>query len=147
MNVRTACFGILVASGSVAGLASAPRFDAPPPVFSEACQADARLTGRSGHALVYDEQAHRVLLFVGAARADSPSDRATPYVSSLWSWDGIDWHCLANGGPPGRTDSGLAYDRGRKRVVLFGGRRRTSAGMDLLTDTWEWDGARGAQRD
>ena len=34
----------------------------------------------------------------------------------------------------------MAYDRGRQRVVLFGGYERTPDARVRLGDTWEWDG-------
>jgi hypothetical protein len=111
------------------------------------CRADAHLTGRSGHALTYDEQARRVLLFGGAAPAESAGDRPPAYPSSLWSWEGTQWNCVADGGPPGRIDPGFAYDRARHRAVLFGGRQRTAVGINLLADTWEWDGGHWEERD
>jgi len=37
----------------------------------------------------------------------------------------------------------MAYDPGRQRVVLFGGR----AGSDEFGDTWEWDGSAWTQRE
>src|SRR3954462_3596175 len=40
-------------------------------------------------------------------------------------------------GPEGRTAHVMAYDRGRQRTVLFGGR---ISGGTVVGDTWEWDG-------
>ena len=34
----------------------------------------------------------------------------------------------------------MAYDAGRDRVVLFGGRKTNP--MEDLPDTWEWNGGR-----
>src|SRR6185503_15449220 len=41
-------------------------------------------------------------------------------------------------GPTERDEPMLAYDRSRKRTVLYGG----SLGRVTLGDTWEWDGSR-----
>ncbi|HVT40786.1 MAG TPA: hypothetical protein VHE78_17235 [Gemmatimonadaceae bacterium] len=112
-----------------------------------AFRADAQCTGeapgaRAGHALAYDRHEARTLMFGGA----SP-DVANALPSSLWAWDGRRWQCLAPDGPPGRTDAELAYDPARRRLVLYGGRRRLQGQQRVLTDTWEWDGARWSLRD
>src|SRR5688572_19966130 len=73
------------------------------------------LTVRTAHALAYDRDGGRVLLFGGA---DEKSVRG-----DLWGWDGKVWRLLASEGPPPRTFPALAYDRARKRLVLFGGNR------------------------
>ena len=39
--------------------------------------------------------------------------------------------------PPGRFDHGIACDKVRGRVVIFGG---IGIGVSYLDDTWEWDG-------
>jgi hypothetical protein len=139
--------GIALATSVAAALGSAAPADSGLRAFGAPCRSDAQLTGRSGHALTYDEQGRHVLLFGGAAPVESAGDRAAPYPSSLWGWDGIRWSCLAEGGPPGRIDPGFAYDRVRHRAMLFGGRQRTAVGMSLLSDTWEWDGGHWEQRD
>jgi hypothetical protein len=104
---------------------------------ASAC-ASARLGNRSSHAMAYDANARRVLLFGGAS--DDPAD---PLPRTLWSWDGTRWHCLADGGPAGRADAFLAFDAARNRLVLFGGRQfLPERRVRYLFDTWEWDGAR-----
>jgi hypothetical protein len=82
---------------------------------------------RSGHAMVYDDARHVVLMFGG---------NGTATLGDLWSWDGVRWTRLATSGPPPRDDAVLVYDATRQRTVLFGGR----SGQTLLNDTWEWDG-------
>lgn len=92
------------------------------------------LTVRNAHALAYDPDRGRVLLFGGA---DEKSVRG-----DLWEWDGKVWRLLASKGPPPRTFPALGYDRARKRLVLFGGNRvlfGTEADRDtFLDDMWEW---------
>jgi hypothetical protein len=89
---------------------------------------------RNAHALAYDADRARVLLFGGA---DDTSVRG-----DLWEWDGGTWRLIASGGPPPRTFPALAYDRARQRLVLFGGNRvlfGTDASRDtFLDDVWEW---------
>lgn len=100
---------------------------------------------RTGALMVYDGDRRQVLLFGGvAAVAEGTGD---PYPNDLWAWDGTAWRVLpvASGSPrpPGRDAPHLAYDAGRRRVVMFGGRRETgSDGVRLMDDVWEWDGAR-----
>lgn len=47
-----------------------------------------------------------------------------------------DWRRWTSGAPTPRSASGIAYDAGRDRVVLFGG-----ASLGLESDTWVFDGA------
>jgi hypothetical protein len=89
---------------------------------------------RNAHALAYDSDRGRVLLFGGADEGKVLGD--------LWEWDGKTWQRLASEGPPPRTFPALAYDRARRRLVLFGGNRvlfGDGAGRDtFLADMWEW---------
>ena len=49
-------------------------------------------------------------------------------------------------GPSARAGHGMAYDSQRQVVVLFGGDANPQGPSAVLGDTWEWDGARWAQR-
>ncbi len=51
------------------------------------------------------------------------------------------WMQLVATGPSARLYHEMVYDAGRDRVVLFGGEN-----IDLLGDTWEWDGSSWIQR-
>lgn len=97
---------------------------------------------RNAHALAYDPERARVLLFGGADERSVHDD--------LWEWDGRTWRLLASGGPPARTFPALAYDRARKRLVLFGGNRvlfGSEGERDtFLGDTWEWSEGRWSRR-
>ena len=81
---------------------------------------------RSGHAMAYDEERARVMLFGGSA--------GTLFLSDTWGWDGEDWTQLQDIGPSARAFHGLAHDQRRQRTVLFGGR----TGPDVDGETWEW---------
>ncbi len=75
-------------------------------------------------------------------------DAKDPEPRSFWTWDGTRWRCLSSDGPPGRDAPELAFDAARQRLVLFGGRTRLAdRQFRVLTDTWEWDGARWTQVD
>lgn len=96
-----------------------------------------RATGphrRVGHAMVYDPNRDRVVLFGGdPLRPDRFND--------TWEWDGTDWTQVADIGPSPRSNHAMTYDGARQRIVLFGGR----AGSSLVGDTWEWDGTEWTQ--
>jgi hypothetical protein len=82
---------------------------------------------RSGHALAFDNDRQRTVLFDGALRGDT------------WEWDGEAWTQVADTGPPARKLHCMAYDSNRGRTVLFGG--VDPSGTVIFGDTWEWDGA------
>jgi hypothetical protein len=93
---------------------------------------------RTAHLMTYDPDGQRVLL-VGGQPGNSPVP-----LGDLWSWDGVSWTEISPAsGPalPPRKNFGLAYDRARKRLVVFGG---VYGGLQVtptyLDDTWEWDG-------
>ncbi len=84
---------------------------------------------RVGHAMVFDSQRHRVVLFGG-------DSMQSPLFGDTWEWDGESWTQVNDIGPSPRSEHAMAYDPARRRVVLFGG----TGGSDALADTWEWDG-------
>ena len=86
--------------------------------------------------MAYDVDRARVLLFGGA------DDRQV--LGDLWEWDGREWHAISATGPAPRTFPAMAYDRHRRRLMLFGGNRVLFGTENLkdtfLDDMWEWDG-------
>lgn len=71
---------------------------------------------------------------------------ATAELNDMWIFDGVNWADITptTGLLPATRDwYGAAYDTGRGRYVLFGGRSSASGGN--LGDTWEFDGATWAQ--
>jgi hypothetical protein len=102
--------------------------------LSQRCPAE--LGVRNGHAMTYDSNRRKVVLYGGAD--------AVQVCSDTWEWDGSCWNRVSVTGPGPRTFAALAYDSVRKRVVLFGGNRvlfgKTEEDNRLLGDTWEWDG-------
>lgn len=82
-------------------------------------------------------------------RAVYDTARARTYVVDTlgdWSFDGRDWVDVTHvSRPPQRIAYGLAYDRARDRVVLFGGLYGGQVNR-LTNDTWEWDGSSWTQR-
>ncbi len=85
---------------------------------------------RSGHAMAWNQQTGRVVMFGG-----------NPALDETWEFDPQtdSWvRRLTQPGntPPGRTATALAYDGFNRQVILFGG--RDGAG-GVLRDTWIWD--------
>ncbi|MFO1076961.1 MAG: hypothetical protein U1E73_04455 [Planctomycetota bacterium] len=67
-------------------------------------------------------------------------------AAETWVYDGFAWSRQPLAGqPPARTETMLAYDTARGRVVLFGGTAAVGPNF-YLTDTWEWDGTSWAQQ-
>lgn len=106
---------------------------------------DARPQARSGHALVYDEARHALLLLNGDHVLTGPGE--------LWAWTsnrrrratgqtspaGAPWRLIDTSGPPPRTLAAVAYDSRRGVVVMQGG---LGDGDTQYGDTVEWNGAR-----
>jgi hypothetical protein len=90
---------------------------------------------RSGHALAFDTNRSRVVLFGGNAQVPGTTP-GTALADDTWEWDGDNWTQVNDIGPSPRHMLAMAFDRKRNRLVLFGG-LTGSAGMG---DTWEWDG-------
>ncbi len=94
---------------------------------------------RTGHALAYDSNRKRMVLFGGW-------DPDAGYTNSTFEYDTVNqtWFEMHAGGPlapEGREQFGMAFDASRGRAVLFGG-----IGYDgEMGDTWEWDGAEWRQ--
>ena len=87
------------------------------------------------HAMAYDGSSSRVLLFGGFN--NSSCEETGQRCDYTWLWDGglNQWELAATSGPKARKEHAMAYDRVRKRVVLFGGDDGS-----LVGDLWEWDG-------
>jgi hypothetical protein len=93
---------------------------------------------RTLHAMAFDSQRGRALLFGGF-------DGNSSSLADTWQWDGSLWTQLAPvTSPTARDAHALAYDSVRDRVVLFGGSGGVSG--TVLGDTWEWDGGNWTQR-
>lgn len=94
---------------------------------------------RVGHAMTYDAQAGRVVLFGGFRDPDDD----TIANDETWVYDAIaDVWIPVNPGvaPSPRGESALAYDRESDRTILFGGR----LGSQTYGDTWAFDAASGS---
>jgi len=101
---------------------------------------------RRQHAMAYDAQRGRVVLFGGTT---STGDGAT--LNDTWEWDGTNWAeacttlpCTA---PHERRAHGLVYDSFRQAVVLFGGYDNSDVSKPntYYADLWSWNGTAWTQ--
>ena len=75
----------------------------------------------------------RLILFGGMLGAPDGGPRALSGLT--WEWSGRHWTLRQDIGPGARMAHGMAFDRVRSRVVIFGGARVD--GPSPLGDTWE----------
>ncbi len=88
-------------------------------------------SARNKAGMAFDENRGRTVLFGGY-------DASKGLVNDTWEFDGAVWHRMPSltASPPAREDHAIAYDSGRKRIVLFGGSNQSG----YLNDVWEWNG-------
>lgn len=86
---------------------------------------------RQNHALVFDSQRGKVILFGGYRGGFG-------FYSDTWEWDGAAWTEIQSPGPAARGNYAMCYDSVRNKTVIFGG---AGDGGSYLGDTWEYDGA------
>jgi hypothetical protein len=85
---------------------------------------------RAESAMAYDPVRRRTVLFGGRDESGGQTIR----LGDTWEWDGSSWIRMSTSGPSARSGAAMAYDPGRRAVVLFGG----SGGP--RGDTWAWNG-------
>ena len=81
------------------------------------------------HHMVFDEGAGQMLVYGGTCGYKMFGD--------LWALNSAGWKKLSDSGPSGRVKAAFAYDRDRKKALLFGGAGQNN---QLFDDTWEWNG-------
>lgn len=93
---------------------------------------------RVGHGMAYDEQRDVLVMFGGQGFFSDFND--------TWEFDGTTWVQIdppvspsSNNGP--RRNHGMTYDKGRHKVVLFGGQDNITS----FSETWEYDGTTWVQ--
>jgi cysteine-rich repeat protein len=93
---------------------------------------------RFGQVLAFDAARGVTVLFSGTQ--DTEDGKVS--FSDTWELDGSAWSSRGTPHrPPPRFAPGLAYDRDRARIVLYGGGpNNPSDGRQILSDTWEYDG-------
>jgi hypothetical protein len=92
-----------------------------------------RPAARRHAAMAYDGANGVVLLFGGATQEDVGG------TDDTWAWNGKVWtEQRPSTIPEARRLAAMAYDRARKRILLFGGDNPSG---EPLGDTWLWDGS------
>ena len=91
--------------------------------------------GRRDAFLGYDPARKRLVLFGGRSMT---RDRQMHFFRDTWEWDGTVWTQVDSSGPAPRIHGAIAYDAGRKGIVVHSG----GGANDLLRDTWLWNGSR-----
>ncbi len=110
---------------------------------------------RVAHAMVYDSDRKRAVLF-GGCDEDPPDscfrDGSVEFRGDTWEWDGVSWarplpaDPERDGNPTSRLGHAMTYDERRGRTVLFGGMRQVRSGgsdsghISFEEDAWSWDG-------
>jgi len=98
-------------------------------------------TARDGPAMVYDAMHGQIVLFGGSIV--NATTFTTTTFNETWVWDGTNWTLeTPQSSPPARSSTGMAYDSGHAKTVLFGG---VDVNLNLLNDTWVWDGTNWTQ--
>ena len=95
---------------------------------------------RTFPALAWDAARAEAVLFGGRKVLFGLEGQGDTCLSDTWVLRKDGWHLVAQAGPPPRSEAGMAYDRGRRVVVLFGGYHDVAGEITRLGDTWEWDG-------
>jgi hypothetical protein len=90
---------------------------------------------RYGHAMVWDPDRKKVLMFGGI-------DETATRRNDVWEWDSAagTWteRTITGGRPTGRYGFSMAYDIARKRLMVRGGNTGTGNGT-WVNETWELD--------
>lgn len=92
---------------------------------------------RSSYGMTYEPVPKQTVLFGGVGNG--------VWFDDTWIWNGSTW-TLTNPTtrPSARSGHTLAYDAVRNEVILFGGQRLPT--LELLNDTWIWNGSTWTQR-
>jgi hypothetical protein len=86
-------------------------------------------TGRILHAMAYDEERGKVILYGGQNSSGNLAD--------LWEWDGNTWRRLCPVcNPAARFTHKMVFDTERQKILLYGGQD----GKVGLAQAWTWDG-------
>jgi len=94
-------------------------------------------SARSFHALVYDSNRGRTVMFGGQITG--------AFLNDTWEWDGPEWTQVADTGPSPRDACGASYDRSRRRTILFGGETLNEGMVVQVGETWEFGGGAWTQ--
>ena len=87
---------------------------------------------RAEHAMAFDSQRGRTVLFGGVGMGEAP-------LGDTWEWDGSFWTQMDDSGPGPRSGHAMVYDSAKQVSILFGG-FSPAADSPVFGDTWQWDG-------
>jgi hypothetical protein len=90
-------------------------------------------SARSSHAMAYDAESDRVILFGGVDGIDSNETWAYDFNANAWS------NMHPPTAPPARHGHRMAYDAQSDRIVILGGHRGQGSSATFLSDTWTYD--------
>lgn len=108
---------------------------------------------RQDAVFVYDPAAKQVLMFGGEGPSTSCPNVTVCELGETWAWSGQWTRVDLKVAPRPRTAASAGYDPVTKQVIMFGGWaaadvvQRADVGnpIDVLTDTWAWDGSQWSQ--
>ena len=95
---------------------------------------------RTFPSMTYDSVRKKILLFGGNRVLFGKDDNDYEFFNDFWEFDGKTWTKIDVPTPDGRAEASFTYDRQRQKAVLFGGYRIENGTMKPLSDTWEWNG-------
>lgn len=93
---------------------------------------------RFGHAMAYDRDRKKVIMFGGQQGGTHRRGYADTHALYGGNWQRQN---SMGGGPSARYDLAMAWDPGLRAVILFGGWDPNT--NQALNDTWWWDDAQG----
>ena len=96
-------------------------------------------SARTNHAMTFDSQRGRTVLFGGFGTGDA-------ILGDTCEWDGSFWTQMDDVGPGPRAEHAMVYDSARQASILFGGRRPANPDAPDspdFWDTWQWTGRLG----
>ncbi len=123
---------ILFGGIDISGLAQADQWTWDGLAWTQANLGANAPSARSLHAMTFDAQAGRVVLFGGSTNSSGHSNE-------FWRWDGTTWSLATQTGnwPSARSGHGMTYDPTRRVLIMHGG----NGNQGYLQDTWVHDGA------
>lgn len=100
---------------------------------------------RTFPAFTWDAARGEAVLFGGRRVLFGADGQRATCLDDTWALRASNWQRRMSG-PSRRSEAGVAYDRNRRVVVLFGGYNDDIGKTTRLGDTWEWDGRNWLQR-
>jgi hypothetical protein len=95
---------------------------------------------RARHRMTFDS--HRgVAVLYGGDGVKTTSGSRFNLLDDVWEWDGRKWAEINAPSPGKRFVHAMAYDKQRRRTVLYGG----GDGQGTSGETWEYDGKQWVQ--